>query len=873
MNTENRISNYLDKWIVFVMSHALWVVLFFVVLAISSIYYTVTHIGINTKTDDMLSKDLPYRQIRKDYFKSFPYHSKIIVLVISGHSTLELQKSSRELADKLRQQDTFFKKVYIPGNDPYFFSRQLLYLENNNFQNFEQDLNSSKPFLTQLIKAPDTSSLISNLAQANNSSNTIINSILEQTIHVIDAQQSDQTPAVNWNLVFSANVTNVNSVGKQTNIVKQFILIEPTDKYREVLAAGNALKLIRKTARQLNIDQQLDFELRITGLLAMSYEELNSVSKGMGFAGIMALLLVVLLLWFGSRSFKILLFSLITLLIGLSLTAGFAALSIGSLNLISVAFAVLYIGLGIDFSIHLCLRYQELLHQKNTSDQALRTTTRDVGSSLVICAVSTAIGFYAFIPTNFVGLSELGTISGTGMFISLIVSLSLLPALFKLSPLAINSSDSTNKTRLISQAAWLYLSSVLQKYQRLIMLILVVVTTGSVFVATESYFDYDLLNMRDQSSESVATFRELVKNKENSPLHLSVIVNDLQLLQKLQQQLSELSTVKKVSSIINYIPDNQQQRLSQLKLLQQSMSAVLHSRAGSTKASTLFSLQQSLDKLDKTRNSKLYRSLSELILKLNKLDSLQRKKVLLKLDESILGSFPGSLLYLQKTLSPNKVTLENLPADDRRHWISTITQRYLLQVYPKNSIYDVKQLREFVNQVSTIAPNVTDTPAITLAAGDVAVSAFKQALLTALVLITLLLLFIYKNIIDTFLVLSPLLLAALFTTAVAVLLNIPFNFSNIIAIPLLFGIGVDNGIHMISRSRSGVSNHFHLLHTSTTRAVVLSAFTTIASFGNLGYSSHPGTASMGQLLTIGVVLTLFSTLLILPVLLANFKKN
>jgi len=851
------------------MSHALWMVLFFVVLAISSSYYTVTHIGINTKTDDMLSKDLPYRQIRKDYFESFPYHSKIIVLVISAHSTLELQKASRELADKLRQQGTFFKKVYIPGNDPYFYSRQLLYLENSNFKTFEQDLNSFKPFLSQLITAPDTSSLITNLAQATNSSSTIINTILEQTIHVIDAQQSDQTPTVNWNLVFSANG---NSVERQTDIVKQFILIEPTDKYREVLAAGSALKLIRKTASQLIIDQQLDFELHITGLLAMSYEELNSVSKGMGFAGIMALSLVVLLLWFGSRSFKILLFSLITLLVGLSLTAGFAALSIGSLNLISVAFAVLYIGLGIDFSIHLCLRYQELLHQKNTSDQALRTTTRDVGSSLVICAVSTAIGFYAFIPTNFVGLSELGIISGTGMFISLIVSLSLLPALFKLSPLVINSSGSTNKTQLISQAAWLYISSLLQKYQRLIILILVVLTTGSVFVATESYFDYDLLNMRDQSSESVATFRELVKNKENSPLHLSVIVNDLPQVQKLQQQLSALSTVKKVSSITNYIPENQQQRLSQLKLLQQSMLAVLLSSAGPTKASTISSLQQSLDKLDKTRNPELYRSLSELIVKLNKLDATQRKKVLLKLDKAILGSFPGSLLYLQKTLSPNKVTLENVPADDRRHWISTVTKRYLLQVYPKNSIYDVKQLREFVNQVTAIAPNATDTPAITLAAGDVAVSAFKQALLTALVLITLLLLFIYKNIIDTLLVLSPLLLAALFTTAAAVLLNIPFNFSNIIAIPLLFGIGVDNGIHMISRSRSGLSNHFDLLHTSTTRAVVLSAFTTIASFGNLGYSSHPGTASMGQLLTIGVVLTLLSTLLVLPVLLASFKK-
>ncbi|MFV2059512.1 MAG: MMPL family transporter, partial [Gammaproteobacteria bacterium] len=264
---------------------------------------------------------------------------------------------------------------------------------------------------------------------------------------------------------------------------------------------------------------------------------------------------------------------------------------------------------------------------------------------------------------------------------------------------------------------------------------------------------------------------------------------------------------------------------------------------------------------------------SKLLSKINRLDAQQRKLALAKLDESVMGTFFNAMLFLQQTLNPDEVQLGDLPADDKRHWISTITQRYLLLVYPRYSIAEVEHLREFVNQVKSIVPNVTDSPAITLAAGDVAVSAFKQALLTALILITILLLFIYKNITDTFLVLTPLLLAALFTTALAVVLDIPFNFSNIIAIPLLFGIGVDNGIHMISRHRSSGLKNTHILHTSTSRAVVLSALTTVASFGNLGYSSHPGTASMGQLLTIGVILTLLCTLLILPVLMAGLKRH
>ncbi len=851
----------------FVMRYAFGVLLFFVMLSLISIYYTVTNIGINTNTDDMLSKDLPYRQVRNEYFKSFPYHNDMILVVVTANSTTAVQHVSRDLANKLRPHKTFFKTVYLPGANDYFAQHRLLYLDESEFIAFDQNLKSSNDFLTKLSKRPETSNLITQLALTQNSNN-IITTIFNETVTTLKAQQQNLAKSLDWNSVF---LTTPNKTGKDS---KQLILIEPTEKYREVLAAADALNLIRITAQQLKQDQQPDFQLNITGSLAMAYEELNSVSQGMELAGIMALLLVVVLLWLGSRSFKILIYSLITLLIGLSLTAGFAALSVGSLNLISVAFAVLYIGLGIDFSIHLCLRYQELIFQHKSSDQALRTTTHEVGSSLVICAISTAIGFYAFIPTDFVGLSELGIISGTGMFISLIVSLSVLPALFHLSPLT--TSAGTQAARQLSQPAWQYLSSVLQQHQRIIIVIISLLTIGSLLLVSNSYFDYDLLNMRDSKSESVKTFRELTKDKENSPLHISILVDDKQQLKKLQQKLTTLSTVEKVSSIVDFIPDNQQNRLIELNALQHSLSlfnTVSPRQNKTTKYhTTIASLQKSLKLLDRNRAPELYDTLSKLIVNIDKLDDKQRNIALSKLDESIMGSFTNAILFLQQTVNPDKVQLKNLPAQDRRHWISTITQRYLLLVYPKYAISNVTQLREFVNQVASVAPELTDTPAITLAAGDVAVSAFKQALLTALILITILLLLIYRNITDTFLVLTPLLLAALFTTALAVLFEIPFNFSNIIAIPLLFGIGVDNGIHMISRHRSGEATGSHILHTSTSRAVVLSALTTVASFGNLGYSSHPGTASMGQLLTIGVLLTLLSTLLILPVFMTSFKK-
>ncbi len=212
--------------------------------------------------------------------------------------------------------------------------------------------------------------------------------------------------------------------------------------------------------------------------------------------------------------------------------------------------------------------------------------------------------------------------------------------------------------------------------------------------------------------------------------------------------------------------------------------------------------------------------------------------------------------------------LSALPAEERARWVSPKHQTHLLMAVAKADLRNVAALREFVQQVSGVAAQVTDIPAISLAAGDAAVQAFQQAFVTAFILITLLLALLLRNVKDVLLVLTPLSLAGLFTTAAAVLLDIPFNFANIIALPLLLGIGVDNGIHMVSRARNSHVSNNNLLQTSTATAVILSALTTIGSFGNLGYSSHPGTASMGQLLTIGVFIIMLCTLIVLPVLLS-----
>jgi hypothetical protein len=249
-----------------------------------------------------------------------------------------------------------------------------------------------------------------------------------------------------------------------------------------------------------------------------------------------------------------------------------------------------------------------------------------------------------------------------------------------------------------------------------------------------------------------------------------------------------------------------------------------------------------------------------------------RAQTLGNLQTSLLGSLPARLDALATSLEAEEVTREDLPEDLIEHWVSK-DDHYRVTVFPRENLNDSAAMRRFVTAVRTVAPDAIGFPVIYLEAGDAVVKAFKQAFLMALVAVTVLLLILLRPKSDTLLVLLPLLLAGVLTGAASVVVKIPFNFANVIALPLLLGIGVDSGIHMVHRMRAAPPAGGQVLETSTARAVLYSSLTTICSFGNLAVSPHRGMASMGVLLTIGIVFTLICTLVVLPALMVTGKQS
>ncbi len=241
-------------------------------------------------------------------------------------------------------------------------------------------------------------------------------------------------------------------------------------------------------------------------------------------------------------------------------------------------------------------------------------------------------------------------------------------------------------------------------------------------------------------------------------------------------------------------------------------------------------------------------------------------EVLAALEGLWLAGLPGRLDALGAALEADSVTLDDLPEALRLRYL-TADGRVRVEVLPAEDLRAPEARGRFVDAVRALAPEATGAPVTITEAGSAVIQAFGEAAAYALILIVVLLLVLLRSALDSLMVLAPLVLAALLTVGATVAFDIPFNFANVIVLPLLFGLGVASGIHMVIRARA--TGAAGLLSTSTPRAVLFSALTTIGSFGALALSSHRGTASMGILLTIAISLTMLCTLVVLPALLTR----
>lgn len=870
-----KLQNLADKIIAAVVGVAqrnAWLVISVAIaLALGVAHYTAKNIAITTDTEQMLSAELPWRAAYDNYKKEFPHYADNIVVVIEGHTRDIAQDAATELAAALRAEGQVVEAVFYPRDEAFFRHNQLLYLEPAALQNLATELSAAQPFLARLSAQTSSNVLFDLLAEAFEPDNAeqasrLLPAVGQITASLDELSAGDALP-MSWQaLIAGEPVTNRRN--------REIIVIQPHLDFSALLPAKPAIELIRSTVANLSLDKQHGISVRLTGPAALSFDELQSVITGSQNAGTAALVMVLLCLLLGLRSLVLVFATLTSLIIGLIFTAGFAIFTVGTLNMISIAFAVLYVGLGVDFAIHICLRYRETLNQQ-AQTAALNQASRHVGSSLILCALTTAIGFYAFIPTAYRGVAELGLIAGTGMFISLLVSLILLPALLHVLPPPRIPGRATMLPSAIAEFP--------KKHARAVLGVAAFVWIIAALSIPGTAFDHDPINLNDQHAESVVTYRDLLTDHDNSPLAIPATAESRELIDKYKTALKARPEVGSVRTIDAFVPAQQTQKLAIVDDLALLLGPDLEptARPQLNTPATLKAIEAlrirlaeveagGLNDQRELAAAALEQALTRYQRNVVALDEGEQALALAQLEIKLLDSLPGRLKLLNDSLNPEEFGADQLPLSLRQRWIGH-SGVFRVEVYPASALERPHEMRRFVNAVVGVVGNgATGAPVINLGASEAVKTAFIQAFSYAFIVISALLWLILRSMKEVAIVLSPLVLAGLITCAVSVAFSLPFNFANIIALPLLLGIGVDSALHILHRFKTAMPNHGNLLQTSTARAVLFSALTTTVSFGNLATSNHAGTASMGVMLTIGVVSTLLCTLLILPALLQQY---
>jgi len=842
------------------------IVLGAVLVSLAGAVYTARHLGMNTDNDALLSSELPYRKTLKAFEQAFPALSGNLVVIVEGDSPDRAEDAANALVEELAERPGLFGDVFFPTGEAFFRREGLLFLDVKELQDLSDRLAQAQPLLGTLVEDRSLRGLFGVLgeAAAGVEQDAVDPGLLVRPLDAIAdtvAAQLDGKPTrLSWRDLMTG-------LPDRPSDRRQIILLKPPLDYKSLSPAADAIKAIHAAAAALGLDSAHGVRVRVTGAPALEEDDLRSIKNGVGLASLVSLVLVSILVCVGLRSPRLVLATIATLLMSLVWTASFAALAIGYLNMISVAFAVLFIGLAVDFSIQFGLRYKESVDQGAALAAALRSAASGTGVAVSLAAICAAIGFFAFVPTDYTGLSQLGIIAGVGMFIGLFATLTLLPALITLMPAkrSPRPGDEHNGNGV---------TSFLDRHARAVCWGALALGLVSLAALPFARFDIDPINLKNPATESVEAYRDMTRDSSISPYSINVVAPNLAAADALAKRLDRLPEVDSTVTLSSFIPLEQEKKLALIDQMATFLTPVLQERvpkalpSEAERRAAAETLRQSLADLAASPKAGAAagpaKRLAGLLARFAAGPG-RTGDAYAGLEDGLIGNLSGRLDSLLEVMQAGPVTYGTLPANLKERYL-TPDGRARVEVFPAANLSNEMALRRFVEVVRAVAPEATDAPVELLEGGKLVVSAFEKAGALALVAIGVLLLLVLRSFWDALLVLLPLMLAAALTVALVVLTGQAFNFANIIALPLLFSIGVAFGIYLVLRHRE-TRRVADLWRTSTPRAVLFSALITMVSFSSLMVSSHRGTASMGRLLGICLSLALVCTLVVLPALL------
>ena len=631
-----------------------------------------------------------------------------------------------------------------------------------------------------------------------------------------------------------------------------------------------------------------------TGTVALARDETIAAQEDMYLTSIIALILILALFIFSFRMWIAPILSAISLIMGIIWTAGFAALTLGELNIMTSMFSVILIGLGVDFSIHIISVYTEYRASGNSVGDSLKHTLLNSGKGIITGAFTTACAFLTLLVSRSAGMSEFGIVAGSGVIFCMLATLISLPAMLSLREKILRKFYRKEYKIQTTEFHFLeHLATFFTRNRKSTLVVCGILTLFLLYSALQITFDYNYLNMEPVGLTSIKLQDQMIEEFDITPDFALIRSSSVEGARKIADKAKNLKIVGMVTSISDYIPskEEQQKRIPYIRVIHKNIEnlkkpLVINPDNFNQFIKEIYRLGDNIiefsqlaylggqDKVDSKckriiENWKKQNMISLLIQKLNsnKTSSINS-----------LNLFQHQYLpYMQEEVkemtSTEVISLTNLPKNIYNQFANEKGDQFLITIYPKEQVWDFEFLKLFTNQMQRVDPRVTGSPPVFYILIDYIARDGKIAAILTLIIVFLLLLLDFKKIRIAIMALIPLLIGAIWMVGIMFLSGLQLTMLNVMGIPLILGIGIDDGVHILHRYRSEAKRNISAVFKSTGKAVMLTSITTMLAFGSLKFATYRGLGSLGIALFIGVGACFLTSIIILPALLGWLEKG
>jgi hypothetical protein len=880
-------------------------VLIAVALAGAAVWYTATHLEFQTSRNALVPQKARYiqryRESKDDFGNLDPF-----IVAIAPQQFERGKQFADALAARLRADTQHFARVTEKIDASSLEGKKLLLLPPTDLRTLKQRLEEAQDLIATVTATPGLVPLLTAINQEiSKALVTHMTTALLGTSAPTSDREAGPTPALDvsfltalfteitraltapasaafhspWDSFFLKDSEGLSQAGYLTSDNDRFlfVLVEDHPTGSGFVKHAASLAALREHLPALHHDFP-DVSAGVTGGKALANDEMLTSQRDNALASVIALAGVATLFIVGFREVWSPLLVVASLTIGLCWTLGFTTLTVGHLNILSITFAPILIGLADNFGVQLVARYGEERSHGRNFRAAMAIATHNTGPGILTAAGTVALAFYAVMLADFPGLAELGFIAGSGVLLGVLASFMLLPALLAVSEPYLPVYPGTWKT--IPHDPLHYL----RRFPRTTLGLIGLLTLAALVLLPWPRFDYNLLNLQAKGTESVDWEYRILEGADRSSWYATSVASSLDELYRKKAQFAALPTVERVESLAAVLPANQEERLPLVKELAPVVE-VIPGLAGELEPIDVaeldvvlgkirFKLQRPPTSWDPTKRpseaalSEARQALIDLQERLQHTPPEVVQRLLVPWQHALTADFADKLALLQRNVSPaGLITLADVPSYVRERFVGQ-SGRYLLQIFARHNIWERQPMEDFVTQLQTIDADVTGAPIVAFYSIRQMQQGYIRGGLYALVVIAGITLLDFRRLKPTLLTLLPLALGALWIVPWMGLLDVPFNMANLVVLPLFMGMAVDCGVHLVHRALETPETAASPLASSTGKAVFVSGLTTLVGFGSLLVAQHAGIFSLGLLLTLAIGCNLAAAFVVLPLVLS-----